>query len=234
MNSSARKRSPAGSPCPPPASTAPAWCSCQRRRTSAALRSGWSTRSSSARGKKCWAGARCRPIRGRSAGWPARASRASCKCLSARATAPRCAAMPGSASCTSSANRPRTRRNGAGWRVITPLRCRRGRFATRACCWRRRSSNTTRIWATPTSSPPLLSSTSVFRPTRFPPGNARSLSATWRTTARSIPCAATPIGCAPAKPRCKANTSARTPKRSSRSSTRTAPIQRRSTMRSNC
>ena len=85
-------------------------------------------------------------------------------------------------------------------RVITPLQCRRGRFATRACCWRRRSSNTTgygrlRLQVRRRSRP-----TSVFRPTRFPPGNARSLSATWRTTARSIPCAATPIGCAPAKP----------------------------------
>ena len=76
--------------------------------------------------------------------------------------------------------------------------------------------------------------TSATAPTRSPPGSWPSRSATWRTTARSTPCAATSTGCGRASAASSPTCSATTSRSSCRSSTRAAATRPASTTRWSC
>ena len=106
--------------------------------------------------------------------------------------------LPSSASSTSSAawsRRPSRARRSQPAATSTSHRSAAGPSSTRACSMPLSYASSTRTWPTSGSRAPSPWSIRVSRPTPSRPGRAPIRTATSRTTARSIPCAATLTGC---------------------------------------
>ena len=102
--------------------------------------------------------------------------------------------------------------------LVRARACPSRRSSTRACCSPSSSRSTTPTCRTPPWRRRWRSCTRASAPTPSRAGTARIRTATSPTTARSTPCAATSTGCTRARRSSSPSSSARTPRRSCRSS----------------